>query len=332
MSNTALLFLTQSLILAVKGQEDPEAMNTESAIDVGSGQAEPETPYPSTYFTLQDHKALIYGHISLMVIAWMIILPVGKYQCSHDISTVSIYLVNYNAATMLSLAQYRHKSLAQLSFLVSNAFGLLLGIIYNSNTPDLYPNNAHHKLGWMLTWLAAAHFIICQIDKVSRIMRRFVTPQDHSTQHQEFLPLTPEPIEEQSCEAGLLRDMLSLSSDSGLGTALHTESSPSPSKASDVLSSTEAGSTYHLAEDHEPPDARLDNFPSASACDETWNAKTRRASKNLLTLLWKVRFFVPSLVNRILLILGFASVCTGIVTFGRIFVSRSSSYKHAALS
>lgn len=38
----------------------------------------PEDEYPPTYFALPDHRAAIYGHIGLMVLAWVFLLPTGK--------------------------------------------------------------------------------------------------------------------------------------------------------------------------------------------------------------------------------------------------------------
>lgn len=34
---------------------------------------------PPTYFALSDNSGLIYSHITLMTIAWIVILPVGTY-------------------------------------------------------------------------------------------------------------------------------------------------------------------------------------------------------------------------------------------------------------
>lgn len=41
-----------------------------------------EPDYPPTYFGLSDHGSLIYGHISLMILAWVFLLPVG--ECLFD--------------------------------------------------------------------------------------------------------------------------------------------------------------------------------------------------------------------------------------------------------
>jgi len=34
--------------------------------------------YPPTYFSHPEHRGLIYTHIALMVLSWVIVLPVGK--------------------------------------------------------------------------------------------------------------------------------------------------------------------------------------------------------------------------------------------------------------
>ncbi len=59
------------------GDEDMKmdmAMGANSTAD----QPLPEDQYPLTYFALGEHTAAIYGHIGLMVIAWVFMLPVGK--------------------------------------------------------------------------------------------------------------------------------------------------------------------------------------------------------------------------------------------------------------
>lgn len=42
----------------------------------------PEDQYPLTYFALADHRGVIFGHIVLMVLAWVFALPAGKAPCS----------------------------------------------------------------------------------------------------------------------------------------------------------------------------------------------------------------------------------------------------------
>lgn len=49
----------------------------------GNGSMEADMPkdesqYPPTYFAHPEHRGLIVGHIALMTIGWVFILPVGK--------------------------------------------------------------------------------------------------------------------------------------------------------------------------------------------------------------------------------------------------------------
>ena len=50
-----------------------------------------EQDYPPTYFALIDHRSLIYAHIALMAISWIIVLPVGEldYLPFHSRSCVA---------------------------------------------------------------------------------------------------------------------------------------------------------------------------------------------------------------------------------------------------
>ena len=66
---------TLSMALGVSGHGDHEM-----ASHSGGSHAAQETPksYPETYFTLDAHQLAIQAHIGLMIIAWVIILPIGK--------------------------------------------------------------------------------------------------------------------------------------------------------------------------------------------------------------------------------------------------------------
>ncbi|CAI7595125.1 unnamed protein product [Penicillium pancosmium] len=46
---------------------------------------------------------------------------------------------------------------------VFNALGLLFGIIYNSQTPDLYEYNAHHKIGWIVSCVMTVQIVLALI-------------------------------------------------------------------------------------------------------------------------------------------------------------------------
>lgn len=57
---------------------------------------------------------------------------------------------------MLSISRSRYVLPSQFAFLVINALALLIGVVYNQKTPELYENNAHSKTGWVVTWIASA--------------------------------------------------------------------------------------------------------------------------------------------------------------------------------
>jgi hypothetical protein len=42
----------------------------------------PEDQYAPTYFALPDHRAVVLGHIALMVLAWVFALPAGELSPS----------------------------------------------------------------------------------------------------------------------------------------------------------------------------------------------------------------------------------------------------------
>lgn len=61
---------------------------------------------------------------------------------------------------MLSIGRSRLLLPSQLGFLLLNALGVLLSMIYHAQVPDLYPKNIHHGLGWAATVLATAWTVL----------------------------------------------------------------------------------------------------------------------------------------------------------------------------
>jgi hypothetical protein len=51
----------------------------EGGMDMGAQESKPDpNSYPPTYFALPDHAGVLYAHIVLMMLAWVVVLPVGK--------------------------------------------------------------------------------------------------------------------------------------------------------------------------------------------------------------------------------------------------------------
>jgi hypothetical protein len=76
-----LLGLAYFPAVLAHGGEDVEGMHGDHGIhgaSDASNQGAQEVEYPPTYFAHPDHVALLYAHVALMVLAWVLALPVGK--------------------------------------------------------------------------------------------------------------------------------------------------------------------------------------------------------------------------------------------------------------
>lgn len=222
---------------------------------------------------------------------------------------------------MLSLARSRFTPAAQFFFTAVNAVGVLIGTIYNASTPDLYPNNAHHKLGWIVTWVMGAQVTIGLLARVAGVLSRQggIAPEQQS-----FIPISTEAMtEHESRFAGDCR----LSNDSGQGTEPLTESLRSHSLSSGahspILSMRETplrDADKEYCEDQGPDSDLEADIPIISRSSRVLSAMQKVADMVSLRF-WKIFVFAYNFVDRTILILGFITLCTGIITFGRFFVS-----------
>lgn len=295
---SALALLAAATILACVPAVLAHGDETDMEMDMAKTPAptKPESEYPGTYFSHPDHKAVIYAHIGLMVVAWVFVLPV---------------------AVMLSLARSRYTLAIQFLFLATNAIGILLSIIYNASTPDLYPNNAHHKIGWVFTWVMVAQVLLGLLAKVAGVSSRRSAQKVHPSsvgERQSFIPVSRAAMAEHHRQSDAA-DVYRLSNDSGQGTEPHTESlrSHSSSDSSSDIPLRKAGEHFH--EDDDDLEAHL---PVASQSGRVRSLVSKVADK-LSTRVWRILFFGYDFVDRIILILGFVMLSTGIATFGRFF-------------
>lgn len=216
---------------------------------------------------------------------------------------------------MLSLARSRYTLLVQFGFLALNASGMLLGVIYNASTPDLYPNNAHHKLGWIVTSVVSAQVVIGLLARVAGMMKH-AESGGRAEERQGFIPVSTEAMAEH--EARFSGPYGRLSNDSGQGTEPRTESLRSHSLSSAADSPAISHKKYHV----DDPDADDDleaHVPMFSKSTKAHSVVANVASK-ISDRFWKVLLFAYNFVDRTILILGFIALCTGIIAYGRFFV------------
>jgi hypothetical protein len=224
---------------------------------------------------------------------------------------------------MFSLARSRYTLPSQLIFAAIHALGLALGIAYNSNTPDLYPNNAHHKLGWIVTVVIGGHIVHSLLSRVAGPLRRALGGSDaHADQElRTFIPMTTSAmVEHQRLQAGQVHPLNRHSNDSGHGTDRTAESMRSNS-VSIIAEEADAA----LEEGRKSSDEDDDVFKDVavgSGRGRRWHrgydGKVAARFSSWCLRVFSIWFLV---IDRLILPLGFITLCTGIATYGRFFVS-----------
>ncbi|KAJ5971685.1 uncharacterized protein N7479_001603 [Penicillium vulpinum] len=252
-----------------------------------------DTDGPMSYFAYSKHSSAIIAHIALMVLGWCFVLPV---------------------AVMLSIARSWLALPSQFLFLAFNAFGVLLGVIYNSQTPDLYENNAHHKIGWIATCVVGTQGVLALLFAYAG-RGKSVAP---SYEHAAFLPIaTDDHDNEHVCLNTAIREHR-WSRDSGQGT----DSNSSSSIHSPTSPSCESPTDYDGFE-------KPDELPANVTTQNGWIQRTgvgRFLSKTIPGLIpsrfLRVLNVVYNVIDRVILPFGFTAIATGAVTYGGIMRER----------
>ncbi|KAI1619742.1 hypothetical protein EDD37DRAFT_570458 [Exophiala viscosa] len=250
-----------------------------------------------SYAGLDMHGNMMLAHIVLMVLAWFFILPVG---------------------VVFSVSRSRFALPVQFLFLLLNGFGVLFGTVYNVNVPDLYENNAHHKIGWIATWIVTAQVIMSLMFHYSGRGKR--SEEAASAEGRAFLPVTVENMTQHNTP---LYSDHRWSGDSGQGT-----------EASSTLNSRDASpinpnrrDPYNDFEKPEPqPEADDEEHESLSA-RKPRNSWLRFMDKylaswvpNLLSAkILRIIEIVYEVIDRTILVLGFIALMTGGVTYVGMF-------------
>lgn len=310
----AVSFLLVSFANAIPHGDD-EAMD----MNMDHAAAKPETNQdandnsPMSYFAYGKHSGTIIAHIALMMIAWCFVLPAGK-NCSIAVSVVVILIITF-AGVMLSIARSRFALPTQFLFLVFNAFGLLIGIIYNSQTPDLYENNAHHKIGWIATWVVSAQVIMS-------LIFAYAGRGESAKAYEQaaFLPVSTDEITESphSYPSGIRHDYR-WSRDSGQGT--ERNSSSIHSRPGSPSCSSPLSEEYDSFEKPEPPVPELPARRGWLHSTFVDRFLASRVPRLVSSRVLRVLSAVYMVIDRVILPFGFVTIATGAVTYGGIMGS-----------
>jgi hypothetical protein len=213
---------------------------------------------------------------------------------------------------MFSIARSRYTILLQIFFIAGNAIGLFLGTVYNAKTPDLYENNAHHKMGWIFTWIALAWLLL-------GIFNIYSAKPKGSREAMSVANMAQyERLQESEQTAPLVR----WSGDSGQGTernsaSLFGSTSPGPNPEQDQFEDDGLG--YSRQElDGEADEAEKTGFLRNTRIDRFLARNTQRFAIGKTIATARVLY---SIFERAMIMLAFLALTTGIVTYGGIFVS-----------
>ncbi|KAL4917395.1 hypothetical protein BDW62DRAFT_218208, partial [Aspergillus aurantiobrunneus] len=241
-----------------------------------------ESEGPMSYFSYGQHSSTILAHIALMTLGWCCVLP---------------------AAVALSIARSRLALPSQFLFLLFNAIGLLFGIVYNSQTPDLYENNAHHKIGWIATSVICAQVVLALIFAYAgRGMSK--QSQSRPLNRARFLPLA---TDEHECLYPT--------------TALHEyrwsrDHSQGTEPSSPSCESQDEDDSFEKPEELHPERSGLRGWFSSSTVHRYLSKCVPGMVSNRVLRSFDI---VYNVIDRIILPFGFTAIATGGVTYGGIF-------------
>jgi len=222
---------------------------------------------------------------------------------------------------MLSLARSRYTLAVQFAFLGVNAVGVLLSTIYNASTPDLYPNNAHHKVGWIATWVVCAQVLVGLLGGIVGAFKGTGDENEHVCERQSFIPVSREDIDEH-------QRLYRLSNDSGQGTERNTESLRSNSVSTDSMEQT--ARLHGHDKEYQDEDEDLEAHSPALSRNRRPYKLASKIGGLMSSRVWRFMMFGYNFIDRTILILGFITLCLGIITFGRFFVGRNRTHRMAA--
>ncbi|MCJ1308616.1 hypothetical protein MMC25_002269 [Agyrium rufum] len=261
------------------------------------GASSNNSSVPGSYFALEEFSGYMATHITLMTIAWFFVLPIG---------------------VMLSIARSRYSFISQVIFLVANALGLIVAIIYDSRTPDLYEDNSHHKFGWAVTWIAIVHAIL------SAVSRRAseATGQKYNTEREQSQSLYHHDLLQHYQKIHHFEDgsLDRYSHDSGHGTDASTTRSGSLLPTNNGISTTEGKETDHMLEGHSQEEVIPESHWWLSN-DRAYSFVARHTAWTQGSRVGVLVRVLNMVIERTILILGFVVFATGLVTYAGVFRS-----------
>ncbi|KAK7744332.1 hypothetical protein SLS62_010235 [Diatrype stigma] len=289
-------------------------------MDMGGAAAaaealQPESdPSQMSYFAYTEHTTAIYAHIALMVVSWVVLLPI---------------------AVMFSIARSRYTLPTQFVFLATNAIGVVVGVVYNAKTPDLYPNNAHHKLGWLVTWVVCAQVLVGLVGRVAGVMGARNTGRGgkgtrglSKEERQGFIPVSTEAMAEHHSrmneaaaqQQSPYRHSHDDTEQEGLDESRRSDSLSTMVGQESPIEQTEHRVHFAGLDDDDDDDDNDFSYDDEKTTSKLLSSSVlAKAAGKISSRAWTVLLFGYNFVDRTILILGYITLCLGIVAFARFF-------------
>ncbi|KAF3005032.1 hypothetical protein E8E13_009108 [Curvularia kusanoi] len=275
--------------VAAHGDEHGEGMDMSAH---NAPAPKPEGDGSQSYWSLSEYATLMYWHIALEILAWVVVLPI---------------------AVMLSIARSRYVLPAQFTFLVVNALALLIGVVYNHKTPDLYENNAHGKTGWIVTWIVSAWVFMALVQTYMNYN------EAHSFDDETTQPLNAANVAQyERVKEEDLESPYRYSNDSGQGTernsaSLYGSRSPSVESEEQQFPGPARRNTHDELDDIE--DVNLEKPKPRSRFDAFF---TRNVARFVVGRTAKAFRLFYVIFERTVIVQGLVAILTGTVVYGGI--------------
>lgn len=284
-ATTAALLLGALPLIACHGDETMD-MNMGGAGGAPSNMSAYEAP--DNYFRHPYYGGWMVAHIVLMTVAWCIVMPV---------------------ALMLSVARSRYHLPSQVALHTLNGLGCFTSFVYNHSTPNLYKGNAHSPIGWVATSFTIAWTLMSLFVAYGEYKSKRRSAGGHSitsramAQHNRFFHRYRDSLGSRSS-----RD--SAHGSSLLGSRQHSQDSMEQKPVADAESP--------VPEDHDDDDTQSEKngLLGNNRVDRFIARHVRRFSTPRAS---KITRFCQIVLEKFLLLLGFAALTTGFVVYGGLF-------------
>lgn len=214
---------------------------------------------------------------------------------------------------MLSIARSRYTLLSQSAFLTINALALVLGLVYNHSTPGLYANNAHSKIGWIITWIASVWGFLAILQTYAK-HSQVTDDLDETTQ-----PMTVANMAHYERVHDELSDPSRFSNDSGQGTERNSASLFGHSRSSSCESEEQqfGGPTRRYTQDDDSFDdaSEKHGFLRRASMERFFS---RYRASYAARRIAKVIRFLHVIFERTILVQGLVAIASGTVVYGGI--------------